>query len=217
MATVKKRIRRTPEEARALILKAAKTRLQEAGPEGLQVKEVAGVAGVAHSTVLHHFGSAEGVRAALIESMAARLLEDILAIYKTRKDQVTENTILMNVFETLSDGGHARLLAWMMLKGNLPKDEGGRMRKLFDRLVEEIAAFVVSESGDDSEEGWKVARQRARYTVMLSALTAVGDGIAGDFLKEQLGLSELEAKAGFRDWFANLLIMPVTEQMKGGS
>ncbi|MCK0069113.1 TetR/AcrR family transcriptional regulator [Kordiimonas laminariae] len=215
MATVKKRIRRTPEEAKALILNAAKERLQDAGPEGLQVKEVAGVAGVAHSTVLHHFGSAEGVRAALIESMAARLLEDILAIYKTRKDQVTENTILMNVFETLSDGGHARLLAWMMLKGNLPKDEDGRMRKLFDRLVEEIAAFVISENGDDSEEGWKVARQRARYTVMLSALTAVGDGIAGDFLKEQLGLSEVEAKTGFRDWFANLLILPVTEQMKG--
>ncbi len=205
MSEPKKRIRRTPEEARTLILNAAKTRLQTAGPEGLQVKEVAAVAGVAHSTVLHHFGSAEGLRSALIENMGAKLLEDILAVYKTRVDQVTDNSILMNVFETLSDGGHARLLAWMMLKGHAPGDDGGRMKQLFERLITEISTFMVAEIPKHNEIDMEEARKGARYIVMLSALTAVGDGIAGPFLAKQMGLSDDEAKFGFRDWFATLL------------
>lgn len=208
MAAVKKRIRRTPAEAKALILNAAKERLQDVGPEGLQVKEVASVAGIAHSTVLHHFGSVELLRIALIENMGASLLEDILAIYKTRKSIAADNTILLQVFETLSDGGHARLLAWIMLKGDFPQNDQGALQKLFDRLVEEMAKFIVAEIGSDTEKGWLQARKNARYAIMLAALTAVGDGIAGDFFKEHLRLSDADAKHGFRDWLANLLYMP---------
>jgi len=205
MSESKKRIRRTPEEARTLILEAAEARLQCEGPEGLQVKEVAAVAGVAHSTVLHHFGSAEGLRAALIAGMGNRLLEDILEVFKSRTVEKGDNEILLRVFATLSDKGHARLLAWMMLKGDQSAGGDDQMQRLFHQLIEEVASIAMSTSEDQSERNWRKARQRARFTTMLAAVAAVGDGIAGAFLAEQIGLSEDEARGGFRDWFASLL------------
>jgi len=209
MKEARKRVRRTPEEARTLILEAAESRLQSEGPEGLQVKEVAAVAGVAHSTVLHHFGSAEGLRAALIAGMGNRLLEDILEVFKTRPVGQGDNEILFSVFETLSDKGHARLLAWMMLKG----DQGAaasasgdtQMQHLFHQLIEEVSAVAILEQADQSELSWRKARQRARFTTMLAAVAAVGDGIAGSFLARQIGLSDSEARGEFREWFGQLL------------
>lgn len=201
----KKRIRRTPEEARAMILQAAASRLQTDGPEGLQIKEVAAVAGVAHSTILHHFGSAEGLRAALIAGMGNRLLEDILELFKSRPVEKGDSEVLLRVFETLSDRGHARLLAWMMLKGDQPSRGDDQMQGLFHQLIEEVASVAMAECQDQSERGWRKARQRARFTTMLAAVAAVGDGIAGTFLADQIGLSEEEARGDFRDWFSGLL------------
>jgi len=207
MSETKKRVRRTSDEARALILEAAAARLQSDGPEGLKVTEVANVAGVAHSTVLHHFGSAEGLRAALISSMGNRLLEDILEIFQKRTVARGDNEILLRVFETLSDKGHARLLAWMMLKGDqatgISSDD--QMRGLFHQLIEQVSAAIVQDSKDQSELVWRKARQRARFATMLAAVAAVGDGIAGSFLADQIGLSETEARQDFRDWFSSLL------------
>ena len=206
MADAKKRIRRTPEEARTVILEAARERLQNEGPEGLQVKEIATVAGVAHSTVLHHFGSAEGLRSALIEEMGRNLLEDIIAALKSRQGNEPDGDLLLRVFETLSDAGHARLLAWMTLKGNSPAVQDNSVQRLFHELIEEIAAATMAEKEDLSENAWRKARQKARFTSMLAALTAVGDGIAGNFLAEQMGLTDQEARTDFRTWLADLLI-----------
>jgi TetR/AcrR family transcriptional regulator, repressor for neighboring sulfatase len=209
MTEAKKRVRRTPAEARSLILEAAETRLQSDGPEGLKVKDVAAVAGVAHSTLLHHFGSAEGLRSALIAGMGNRLLEDILEIFKKDSAGTGENEVLLRVFEILSDKGHARLLAWMMLKGDQPNaynaatDEQTHL--LFHQLIEAIAEATILAGSDQSEQAWRRARQRARFSTMLAAVAAVGDGIAGPFLAGQIGLSEKEARGDFRDWFAGLL------------
>lgn len=210
MSETKKRIRRTPDEARALILEAAAARLQSDGPEGLKITEVANIAGVAHSTVLHHFGSAEGLRAALISSMGNRLLEDILEIFQKRLIARGDNEILLRVFETLSDKGHARLLAWMMLKGDNsaagePSGADEEMQRLFHQLIEQVSALAIEETSDRSELAWRKARQRARFATMLAAAAAVGDGIAGPFLARQIGLSETESRDDFRDWFAALL------------
>jgi len=73
-----KRIRRTPEEARGLILDAAEACMAKAGPAGLRLQEVAEIAGVSHPTILHHFESREGlVRAVHLRSLAH--LRDTLA------------------------------------------------------------------------------------------------------------------------------------------
>lgn len=205
MTAVKKRVRRTPEEARTQILEAASTRLSTDGPEGLQLAEIAAVAGMAHSTVLHHFGSAEGLRVALAEKMVEKLLGDVLAVLDAAGGAVpTDHTILFRVFEVLSDDGNARLLAWTMLKGM--ELEAGRdtIAGLFAKLGREIAAVIMNDN-DQIDQG--TAEREARFIIHLAALTAVGDGVAGPYLASVIGLSEREAKSTFRDWFAKRLLI----------
>ncbi len=73
MPTGKKRIRRKPEDARALILDAAEKSMAAHGPAGIRLQDVAQQAGVSHPTILHHFGSREG----LVRALNQRTLEDL--------------------------------------------------------------------------------------------------------------------------------------------
>jgi AcrR family transcriptional regulator len=210
MSEPKKRIRRSPEDARALILGAAGQRLKSDGPEGLQLAEIAAVAGVAHSTVLHHFGSAERLRTSLAEAMVENLLSDILKVLDETGGVASEDhTVLFRVFEVLSDDGHARLLAWGMLKG-LDLDDGqGTLANLFAQLtaalVIAVKMAVATKDPDAPPLSDEAANKRARFIIYLVALTAVGDGISGPPLASLIGLSVTEAKGEFRDWFADLL------------
>lgn len=202
-----KRVRRSPSEARALILEAATKRLEAVGPEGLQVKEIATIAGVTHSTILHHFGSAEGVRAALAEKMVEKLLSDILAALDDSGNVVPgDHAILFRVFSVLSDDGNARLLAWTMLKGMELETGEETLKTLFERIVEGIKQAVMAAAGD-MQVNDAVAERQARFIIYLVATTAVGDGIAGPYLARLIGLEGDDATTGFRDWFADRLML----------
>lgn len=197
-----KRIRRSPTEARALILDAAKKRLKAVGPEGLQIKEIAAIAGVTHSTILHHFGSAEELRVSLAEHMVEKLLDDILAVMDARESiDPSDHTILFRVFAVLSDDGNARLLAWTMLKGADLRAGDDTLKKLFDQLLIGVTAAVKASAGDMLVKD-AVAERHARFIIYLVAATAVGDGIAGPYLAQLVGLDDTEATKDFRDWFA---------------
>ena len=200
-----KRIRRSVAEARALILGAAQTRLTDVGPEGLQIKEIAAIAGVTHSTILHHFGSAEGLRTALVEQMVEKLLGDILAVMDQREQMIPDDhTILFRVFEVLSDEGNARLLAWSMLKGTELEQGQDTLKGLFDQLLVGVVEAVKASAGDMIVKD-SVAERQARFIIYLVASTAVGDGIAGKYLAPLVGLEGEDATSGFRDWFAGRL------------
>lgn len=202
-----KRVRRSVAEARALILGAAQTRLADVGPEGLQIKEIAAIAGVTHSTILHHFGSAEGLRTALAEQMVEKLLGDILAVMDQRGTVIPDDhTILFRVFEVLSDDGNARLLAWSMLKGTELEQGQDTLKGLFDQLLVGVVEAVKASAGDMTVKDG-VAERHARFIIYLVASTAVGDGIAGSYLAQLVGLEGDEATSGFRDWFAGRLFI----------
>ena len=86
-----KRIRRTPQEARALILDAAEACMAKAGPAGLRLQEVAEVAGVSHPTILHHFESREGlIRAVHLNSLGQ--LREVLTAAMTGADAAAGRT-----------------------------------------------------------------------------------------------------------------------------
>lgn len=197
-----KRIRRSPAQARALILQAAQTRLKAVGPEGLQVKEIAVIAGVTHSTILHHFGSAEGLRVALAENMVEKLLDDILQVMDAGDTVFPEDhSVLFRVFEVLTDDGNARLLAWTMLRGADLRAGEDTLKALFDKIHAGVVQAVKASAGDMVVKD-EVAERHARFIIYLVATTAVGDGIAGPYLARLIGLDEGEATKDFRDWFA---------------
>jgi AcrR family transcriptional regulator len=137
------RKRRTAEEARVAILDAAERQLVARGPSGIRLQEVAAEVGVSHPTVLHHFGSREGLLEAVVarslDSLHADLLRTIQASPKT-SDQVT--LLLDRVYATLAGTGHARAFLWLALAGYEPSIEQLHVRALSEVVHEARCAMV---------------------------------------------------------------------------
>ena len=73
-----KRLRRTPEEARQLILDTAQVLIARNGPEGLRLQDIAAAAGISHPLILHHFGSRAGLVRALARRATAELRDRLI-------------------------------------------------------------------------------------------------------------------------------------------
>ena len=179
------RKRRTAEESRALILQIAAKRLREHGLEGLNITGVAEEAGISHATLIHHFGSSGGMRVALTQKMTHELVSDLTVAMDT---DVPISTLVANVFDALSAGGHAKLLAWRAAEGKDDELIGDQMSELFSRLLDSSQAKLGLDSRED-----------LRSMVLLVATSAIGFGIAGDTLASLIGLSEDEISA-FPEW-----------------
>jgi AcrR family transcriptional regulator len=67
------RVRRSPDEARRVILEAAAALLIEGGPHAVQVRAVAERVGMTDAGVAHHFGSRDALLVALLHHGAHRL------------------------------------------------------------------------------------------------------------------------------------------------
>src|ERR1700741_1201633 len=105
-----KRARRTPEEARRLILETAQQLIPRAGPEGLRLQEIAAAAGISHPLILHHFGSREGLVRALTERAVTELRDKLIAALGSAEYSLDEQ--LNKVFDAYRDG-LAQRLAWL--------------------------------------------------------------------------------------------------------
>ena len=187
---VNKRIRRTSEESKSLILEAAARRLSQFGLEGLNISDVAKAAGMSHATVIHHFGSTAAMKQALLQQMTNALLSDIVAALK---DDTSRDEILSRLFATLSQDGHGRLLAWLAL-GHQDRDVlpiKNDTSELFKSIIE-----VISDPEDTETD--------AKLQVFLVASAAMGLGICGGALSNLIGLSDKEYSE-FPKWLARHL------------
>ncbi|MDO8288126.1 MAG: TetR/AcrR family transcriptional regulator [Parvibaculum sp.] len=198
-----KRVRRSAEEARRLILDAAEERLATQGPEGIRLQDIARDVGISHPAILHHFESREGLVAALIARTSDGLRDKILAALKSKHgsdDPLNANEIITNVFEALSDKGTARLLSWMLLTGR------ARERSSSGALVTEIAAELHNQRVEGAAAHGRPMpdREDTLFIAMLTASAAFGDAIIGRELATDAGLDQAGI-ARFRAWFAKLL------------
>ena len=185
----KKRLRRTPDEAKALIMDVAAERLRRLGLDGLNISGVAEAAGISHATVIHHFGSTGAMRESLLRKMTGDLLSDVM---EALQYQQSPDKVLERLFGTLSRAGHGKLLAWLALDSQLAGfDATTSTGDLFKNIIDSIA----SEGGN---------RTDAKYQVYLVAIAALGLGICGEVLAKLVGLSEKEA-GQFPSWLAEHL------------
>jgi AcrR family transcriptional regulator len=191
------RVRRTADEARRLILDAAEKRLAEVGPAGLRLQDVAAEVGVSHPTVLHHFGSREGlVEAVVARSISAlnRTLFEAMRTFDPAKDRPEE--MIDRVFEVFSDRGHARLTAWLGMSGHTATHEEPEIRQIAEACHEVRRALW----------GREPSFEDTLFTMLLAGLTAVGDGICGEVMRRSAGFEPRDgAEKRFRAWFARLL------------
>jgi AcrR family transcriptional regulator len=190
MAAAKPRRRRTVEEARAEILAAATSILRDEGPAGIRLKDVAQRAGLSHPTVLHHFGSREG----LLDAVVAQSMESVhLGLQEGLKAAPGEHNVrklLDFVSSQLQESG--RTLLQLSLAGHGSGVDGLKL----DQLVEMIHALRKHMR---AERGAKApTREDTYFTVLLAALSL-------------LSLSVLETQSRtidgkrFRAWLAKVM------------
>ncbi|MEQ8745932.1 TetR/AcrR family transcriptional regulator [Pyruvatibacter sp.] len=207
----RRRVRRTGEEARRLILDAAEKRLATIGPEGIRLQDIAKDVGISHPAILHHFQSREGLVAALVDRTMRHLREALMnVIANGQSGNLDTGAMLDAVFSTLSDRGHARLLAWLTLTGRITQtpteatngDSSGRemLSELTD-LVHDIAARHAIENGYPVPD-----KDDTRFFILLAAMSAFGEAIVGKQMYRAAGLgNDPLAAQTFRDRLKALL------------
>ena len=172
-SSVPRRTRRSPEAARDNILAAAQALLLEKGPQALKLTDVAARAGIAHATVLHHFGTIADVHTALMERMIRDLVGQIQAAHATLPDATLPATGAPLLFDAFEQKGAARLAAWLELTGEARRHT----------LVRDAVRSVLEGRKDRSAKELAAAQDR----ILMSIVLAVGVGLFGRSLAEALG------------------------------
>ena len=176
------RLRRTSEGAQNNILAAAEKILVESGPQNLKLVEVARRAGVVNATVLHHFGSIDGVQAALMTRMIAELVSRILAV----TDQVTDPAAFATqsteaLFDAFEAKPVARLAAWLELTG-----ESRRLTTVREAVRSVLSTRMVEQTG--------MPISIVEDHILLCISMALGAGLFGATLGSLLGRPETRAR-----------------------
>ncbi|MFT4854420.1 MAG: AcrR family transcriptional regulator [Cyclobacteriaceae bacterium] len=171
------RVRRSPEEARRLILDTAGKRLAEFGIKGLNIKDIAADSGINHGTLLHHFGSAEGMRNALLVKLSEELINEMSMILTSGAPPAQ---LFMELFRLMSQTGQTKLLAWRALEdyGDVPASQPGPSEALIQQLLAGVTQKI--QSHDEA---------LARNIIFLALSSAIGWGICSPKLKHTLGMS----------------------------
>jgi AcrR family transcriptional regulator len=192
-----KRTRRTPEEARRLILETAQELIARAGPEGLRLQEIAAAAGISHPLILHHFGSREGLVRALIEEAVAELRDKLIAAIGSGESSLEQQ--LDQVFDAYRNG-LAQRLAWLAAID--PTGEKAGPATIMRDIADSLHARRVAAAAP----GMAAERADTEALVHLIAVAAFGDAIVGARLWRSAGLpATRDTKQRFRVWLAELI------------
>ncbi len=197
IAKREKRVRRTPEEARRLILETAQALIASTGPEGLRLQDIAAAAGISHPLILHHFGSREGLVRALTRQAVAELRDNLVAAMASGEYSIEEQ--LDRVFDAFRDG-LAQRLAWLATIDTGGGAEGTQM------IMRDIADSLHARRIATAPPHAAIAREDTDSLIYLVATAAFGDALFGGQLHRSAGLpATTETDRRFRLWLAALI------------
>jgi AcrR family transcriptional regulator len=206
------RVRRTPAEARRQILDAAERLLSDGGPEAIRLQDIARDVGISHPTILHHFGSRDGLTRALGDRAVKRLTDDLLAILRDRSaEEGSGREIIERTFATLADTGHARLLAWRALAGGKSEDDREARARL-DGIADAIHARRADLAR--SVGAPPPPREDTAFIVRLATTTMLGEALTGPIFAGGSARTARESNLRFRLWLADLLVEHADGEMR---
>ena len=192
----RRRVRRTPQEAKRLILETARTLVARTGPQGLRLQDIAAEAGISHPLILHHFGSRAGLVRALAREAAAELRDRL--VQSMTQPQYSIGEQLDQVFDAFR-GGLAQRLAWLLVEDpdGGPADNPLILREIADTLHPRRAAAAPA---------GEITRSDTEWLIHLVAIAAFGEAMYGAQLRRSAGIEGSEESARqFRTWFAALI------------
>jgi AcrR family transcriptional regulator len=197
--TVQKRRRRTPDEARSEALAAARSLLLQAGPDAVTLSAVAKKIGVTHANLIHHFGSASDLQAALMGSMVDDLRDALdAAVARLRTDESAPRELVDAVFDAFGEGGAGRLASWIVMTGDTSRLEPVR------QAVLGVVDAVDEMAGHDPQ----LPRERIKAAVLFIALSAFGDALIGPPLRDILGQDDKASRRIMADLLPAFLERP---------
>lgn len=165
------RRRRTSQDARAEALAAARKLLLEKGPAGLTLKAVAAEVGVTHANLLHHFGTAGDLQAALMAMMLKDLatsLRDLIS--RVHAHEATMDEVVALTFDAFDAGGAGHLAAWMVLNRDTE-----HLEPIGD-VVRELARAI-----EKPNKSAQVER-----AILFVTMMAFADGVIGQYFRPML-------------------------------
>ncbi len=190
-----------PSDARERILTIAGRMLQQVGPDGLRLQEIAREVGVSHPAILHHFGSREGLVHAVVERAGTALEADIVTSFAAGEAEKDPAALVERVFRTFYGNGHARLIAWLSLSG-VSQDHATSKLGEIAQIVHAIRKRKHEEAGlrcppfEDSAN-----------VVMLSCFAMLGDAICGQAVRAATNPAKKDPTGErFRRWLAERLV-----------
>ncbi len=179
------RRRRSSAEAKTETIAAARKILLSRGPDAVTLKNVAAELGTTHTNLLHHFGTAGDLQAALMTTMVQDLSDALtVAITRLKEDEDARLGLIETVFDAFDKGGAGRLAAWIALSNKLA--HLGQMQKAVTDLVKAIKEMAP--------EGSSELNTRVTSAVIFVALMAFGDAIVGAPLETMLGRDRQSAR-----------------------
>ena len=189
-----KRVRRSSEEAQALILDAAEKTLRGQSPAALRLQDVAKAAGVSHPTILHHFGSREG----LIRALNLRAMDELKAGLVAGMEGGGDDGVARS-FAAFRDGVAARLV-WLLQSGALPPPGQFSMTRDITAALHELRKRFA-------RPGHEPDIADTRHVVELIAVAAFGDALLGPRLRD----GEAHSPA-FEKFLADLVVTFLTSK-----
>jgi AcrR family transcriptional regulator len=173
------RSRLSPDESRAAALEAARVLLIEEGPQAVTLKAVSARIGRTHANLLHHFGSAAELQAALARLIGERVTAQIgEAVERARAGEADPREVVDRTFDAFGREGGGALAAWMILSGD---------REALNPILESIHR-LVDRLGEGHEE------RPVHETTLWLVLAALGDSLMGAPMAEALGLPREKAR-----------------------
>jgi len=180
-AAAKKRLRRTPEEARATILDAADRVFAKHLPDTVGLKEIGKEAGVSHALVTHYFKTYGGLVEAALERRFTRLRESLvkqLVVALDAKAGVAEilATYRAAITRDAADPVTVRLAVWAMMSGRTAEED------FFANRVQGLRLLA-----DALESRTDVAREDLEFCLIASFALSVVWTVGGPALAGALG------------------------------
>jgi AcrR family transcriptional regulator len=201
------RRRRTAEEARREILDAAQVRLAAGGPEAVRLQDIAADLGISHPAILHHFETREG----LLQALSLRTMEELndSLVRDIEAGQLEPGEGIERVFQVLSQGEAARLLAWRVLSGRADLEPPSRQH--MRELVEAVHCRI--EEHARSAGTVPPSYEEVACCMRLASAAMFGDAILGSLLNQSSGVDEAFQKR-YRRWFDELITLRLMGRSK---
>lgn len=170
--------------------------------EGVHAVTLAGLAkelDISHQAILHHFGSRDGLVAAVVKRAIDSFESELAGALRVIDGPLAASRVLLQrAFEVMADEGHGRLLAMLALSNEPPPNTAAFEQSKPIAMVAKMAhALRLREEPNASFRD-------TLFTVMLTAYVVLATSVFEEAVTFGAGLEPSEKVSHeFREWFAN--------------